>query len=311
MGGRLMRRLRLSAALGLAAVVTGSMAASASSRQAPLAVTAGQILEVLVNQGSSERSVDLYLPPVTVPLASRSLAPKPLLLVLHAWHQSSGVARSMTGFDALADAGEVTVAYPHGLNGGHVGNESWNAGTCCGYATHHEVDDVGFLTLAVQAISNLTPIDRTRVFVVGWSNGAMMALRAVCDRPDVFRGAVSLSGTLLSPCEAGPAASALLVNGQRDTTVPYAGLRYSSFLQGPVVAVADSVRTLSARSVCRVRRHSVDSARSSDLYLGCADRSVIETVLLHDLGHEWPTLDNSGYDATKSAWQFLKALEAR
>lgn len=311
MRGPGLRRARRAVAAVLVALVAGATAAAATAT--PLAqreafqVVPGSMMQVPVNQGTILRTVDLYVPPLTVSVPS--IKPKPLILVLHAWHQSTSVIERMTGFDALAESGDAIVAYPRGL--GDVGHESWNAGTCCGYATTNHIDDVGFLAATVQTISNLTLVDRNRIFVVGWSNGAMMALKAACDRPDIFRAAVSVSGTLESTCEAGPAVSALMINGLRDKTVPYSGLSYSTFLQGPVAPVPSTVKTLIDRSVCKVRRHSVVGDQATDLYLGCADRSVIESLVVKSFGHDWPTLRDWGFDGTQIAWRYLSALEPR
>ena len=65
-----------------------------------------------------------------------------------------------------------------------AGRRAWNAGICCAFALRN---DVGYLVDVVNASSQAVPVDATRVYVVGFSNGGMMALRAICSAPVRFR----------------------------------------------------------------------------------------------------------------------------
>ena len=63
-------------------------------------------------------------------------------------------------------------------------------------------NDVGYLVDVVHAVEAAVPVDLTRVYVVGFSNGGMMALRAICSAPEVFAAAGSVSGPFLgTTCE--------------------------------------------------------------------------------------------------------------
>ena len=82
-----------------------------------------------------------------------------------------------------------------------AGRRAWNAGICCALALRN---DVGYLVDVVNAVSQAVPVDATRVYVVGFSNGGMMALRAICSAPDVFAAAGSVSGPFLGTSCARP-----------------------------------------------------------------------------------------------------------
>lgn len=80
-----------------------------------------------------------------------------------------------------------------------AGTRAWNAGICCALALRN---DVGYLVDVVHAVEASVPIDLTRVYVVGFSNGGMMALRAICSAPETFAAAGSVSGPFLgTTCE--------------------------------------------------------------------------------------------------------------
>lgn len=76
------------------------------------------------------------------------------------------------------------------------------------------------LTDAILAdLPNHLPIDRSRVFLSGFSNGAAMASRVACDRGDAYAGylpiAGFLRGTAPEDCTGGPA-NVLEVHGRTD-----------------------------------------------------------------------------------------------
>ena len=71
-------------------------------------------------------------------------------------------------------------------------------------------------------------IDEDRVYVVGVATGGFMATRLACERPDVFRGVVSIAGGTFADAERcrpprGARTSVLAVHGTDDHTVPIKG----------------------------------------------------------------------------------------
>ena len=241
------------------------------------------------------RDFEVYLP-----VALPTLRPVPLLVVLHGLANYPSDVETASGIDRLADAQGIAVAYPHALHG------SWNAGTCCGPSADAGEDDVGFLTQVVSTLAALRPLDLRRVYVAGFSNGGMLALRAVCERPEVFAAAAAVAATLESRCEGSQPVSALLVNGAADRTVPYAGSRYSSYLRTALTPVPGAVRTLADRSGCQ---HSVGDAGTvyrGLTYLGCRDGTSVRLVTLPRTDHHWPVTEHDGVDATDLVWHFLE-----
>ena len=76
--------------------------------------------------------------------------------------------RSSPASTALSDRDGVYVAYPEGVR------DSFDAGLCCGPAVRYGVDDVAFLA---RVVADLRSRGASRVSVVGFSNGGMMAYR--------------------------------------------------------------------------------------------------------------------------------------
>jgi polyhydroxybutyrate depolymerase len=235
-----------------------------------------------------------------------AVEPVPLLIALHGLYLDPLSTEAATGFDHVADTEDVAVVYPYGLNG------SWNAGTCCGRSSAAQVDDVGFLVQIVQIISALRPIDLHRVYISGFSNGGMMALRALCDRPDVFAAAVSVAGTLQAPCAAGQPVNAMLIHGTADGVVPFNGMRYSKFLGTRLTAVPATAATLAKRSHCTSSTVSRTTALYSvRTFQGCAVGGAVKVLAADGMGHRWPTPDKDRIDGGQLAWSFLSAHRRR
>ena len=276
------------AALAAAVVAVGVFA---------LPVSAGHSADVPVVHGGELRSYRLYVPGSLE--AGRRV---PLLLVLHGLGGSGvGMART-TSLDALAEREGFVVAYPDGLW------RSWNAGTCCGDASAAGVDDVGFLARIVSDLTLTLPLDPARVYAAGFSNGGMMALRAACERPDVFAAVASVTGTLEAPCAPARPVSVLQVAGGRDGTVPYRGLRWSAFLKTAITPVPVASGTFERGGLCSGLPARARTAKT-DLrtYDRCAGGSAVRVVLLPEMGHVWPTKAREGWSGSDEVWRFLSA----
>ena len=228
----------------------------------------------------------------------------PLLIVLHSLGHGINEIEQDSGFDSLAAARGFAVAYPVGLG------QAWNAGVCCTLdprGTMPNVDDVSFLADVITSVSSLVHIDKHAVFMAGFSNGAMMAMRFACERPEQVAGIVSIAGTLESPCSATAAIRVLQLHGERDTTVPYDGTRYSPFAHAPLASIPASLGVFARIDSCRGMRRSSTQAADFSAYAGCRPGGSVELVTIKRLGHVWPTTTNSGFDTSAAVWAFMHA----
>jgi poly(3-hydroxybutyrate) depolymerase len=163
---------------------------------------------------------------------------------------------------------------------------AWDAGTiCCGGST---TDDVAYLKHVVTAVAAKTKIDLHRVYVIGLSNGGMMALKAICDAPDVFAAAGSVAGPYLATTCARPVW--IHLHGAHDPVVPYLGGAPpgSTFLHVP----ADWCG-------CSFPDSSTESARFS---------AFTVAVVRAPYGmHTWPKLGDGSWnvDGNTALWTFL------
>jgi polyhydroxybutyrate depolymerase len=253
--------------------------------------------------------------------AGRSEGPRPLVIALHGGGGSPEGSVRMTELNALADREGFVAVYPAGT--GFFGRRllTWNSGNCCGYARKKDVDDVGFLAALIGKYVSEGVADPKRVYMTGMSNGAMMTQRFACERADLVAAVAPVAGTIGVPrCEPARPVSILMINGQADQHVPYAG--------------GEGRKALSPRTD-RSARENVEIWAKNDA-CGPAEKKEgpvsresyrcpggVDVVLLtHAGGHIWPGgksgARNGNVDpvlpepkATETMWDFFKSHPGR
>ena len=153
-------------------------------------------------------------------------------------------------------------------------------------------DDVALLRRVVDEVAHVHPVDRRRVYAVGWSNGGMLAYRAACEAPDLLAAVAVVAGAYTSAqtCRPTVATPTMVVHGRRDAVVPWAGARSSPLLRTHLPSVEQSVAVMArVNAPAGVRTLLVELPRQ---------------------GHAWPTASSPDrYDATRHVLTFL--LRAR
>ena len=253
--------------------------------------------------GGAERHYRMYVPPRGV--AGR----RALLLVLHPFGGSAARFEAQSGLDRGATASGAVVVYPDGL--GH----SWDAGTCCGYAVRHHVDDVHFLTRVVADVESRVRVDPARVAVTGFSNGALMSYRLICERPDVFPVAVVVAGDAVGPrCNPARPVSVLHVHGGRDGVIPLSGLAWSPIDSAGFPPAAASIERIAAADQCTDATTSMTAPGPLWSATGCAAGVAVQLRTIVALNHHYPAgaADRSrfGIDMSAVTWQFLSSAWA-
>ncbi len=174
---------------------------------------------ITLQQTNRDRSAILHLPPQV--LQKKAL---PLVVNLHGAGGNALQHQEYTDLDRLADQEGFVVVYPNGTGPGSSGFLTWNAGSCCGFAKAHEVDDVGFIRSLITRIQQHILIDTTRIYATGLSNGAMMTYRLAVEAADQFAAIAPVAGTMMiehsGPREAVPI---IHVHSLDDPRVPYEG----------------------------------------------------------------------------------------
>lgn len=300
--------LRLRAAALVALVSLAVLAGCTPEPQQPQISPAGEVQLNLIDVGGADRSYILH-----VPENARPDKPLPVVVMIHGAGGDAERARLASGFDDYSDADQFIVVYPNGTQAADVPGEfSWNAGACCGEPQRTKVDDVAFISAVLDEVAAQHPVDPSRIYLTGFSNGGMLSYRLSCELGDRFAGIAVVGGALnLSVCAAPVPMNVLIVHGISDQTVPYDGgesneRTASRFGQWENVSVADSAGFWRDRNGCeRKPRTTIEGPIATDSYVGCVDDRMLEVVSITGGTHSWPRLDTQGYDASASIVSFF------
>ncbi len=218
----------------------------------------------------------------------------PLVLVLHGGGGNGAGAEKMTGFTAKAKAEGFIVAYPDGSGRLKRRVLTWNAGHCCGLAMDKQVDDVAFISALLDELLAEYPIDPSRIYVTGMSNGGMMSHRLGIELSDRFAAIAPVVSGLFGD-ESAPAqpVSAIMINGVLDESVPVKGGppggRFADEWDGtPIVSALDQARFWADANQCKKRANRDNSGELAVLRYQCPENSAVELYLVKDNAHAWP-----------------------
>ena len=133
-----------------------------------------------VSSGGYQRTYELY-----VPEEHDGRTPLPLVILLHGASGKGASIRENLRMDAAARRHGYAAVYPDGL-------ASW----AVGFGTNADragIDDVLFIRSLIQQIAANLPVDRRRVSVLGFSDGASMAHRLGCQLTDELAAIATVS----------------------------------------------------------------------------------------------------------------------
>lgn len=156
---------------------------------------------------------------------------RPLLIVLHPGLSNANAfqnnAANLNGaYDLVADTLDMHVVYPDGTARTGTTN-TWNAGDNADlYASHVRKKDVLFIKNLITVMSNDHSIDTGEVYLMGYSNGAMLTYRYLMEYPGDIAGVLVFAGSCLKDFDESVASITvpiIHVHGTADPTVPPAG----------------------------------------------------------------------------------------
>lgn len=244
-----------------------------------------------------------------VPRALDRSKPAPLVVFLHGSGITANVTERDAGLDAQADRQGLLVAYPQATPGG------WNHG-CCNDAFAKKVDDVGFVRRIITDTSAEAKVDPDRIYVGGFSAGASMAYRLVCDIPELLAAVGAISGALVTEgCSPRADLSILEIHGTKDELVLYAGCSPTTKSCGnramtaaPAEQMVAGFRTLFGCPAPVVRH---DGARTTTAASPCRGGTEISLLTVEGGVHQYPVASVTGGTlATADANEVLAFLLA-
>jgi len=226
---------------------------------------------------------------VIVPASSKGL--KAALFLLAGYSYSAADMDAWLGLTRLAEADDVVFVLPDGIENSD-GDRFWNATeTCCDYEGSG-VDDRGYLASLRAELLRKFPVDPRRTFLVGHSNGGILAYRLACDDPGSWSAVAVLAGSLRpdpDDCKPARPVDVLHVHGSFDRLMPYAGDDSGPGAVAVLARWAELNRCESEPTIDPVRREYVDNTQEDETEVhrfACAEPARVEHWKVVRSGHE-------------------------
>jgi polyhydroxybutyrate depolymerase len=224
----------------------------------------------------------------------------PTVIVLHGMGVNAmAMTRSADWRGAVAEDRFIAV-FPQGQM------DSWNIGPCCPPANLLGAQDVEFMDGLVDELRSRPEVDDDRLFLAGFSNGALLTYAYSCANPETFAAIAPMAGSNVTGCSPATPVSLLHQHGDVDLVVPFnGGLALGSLVSSaPFPVVPDSVAAWAAADGCATEPTvtETDGVERTE-WSQCADGTRVELVRVPGRGHEWPAL--AGYDPLAEMLSFF------
>jgi polyhydroxybutyrate depolymerase len=274
-------------------------AISAGSQQAAVRTTVNatpvQPVALLhtMSFGGVDRTYRSFVPPGT---------PQrwPLIVVLHGRGQSWRTSVDQSGFLSLVHRHQAVLVFPDGIG------RSWNVGDgCCGLAAKKGLPDVAFVTSVLSDALRRLPVDPSRVYLVGYSNGGKLAYSLSCRHPTMFAALATYGSAPLAACPIGTSPTPFLIAvGEKDPILPYNGAPKA---HPPTPSIRTALAWLRAQDGCTGAPTAVTTRQLLQQdWTRCKAGSEVQSVVYIEVGHNWPGAPKAGNPAVSQVmWQFL------
>lgn len=244
-------------------------------------------LGLWVHSGLYNRTYELHTPPGMDPEGSH-----PLIIFLHGSGDAGWAFRRRLRADALTDAARAITVWPDGME------NTWTVGCAddCTFAQQLQADDVTFLEVLIRHLASELPVDTTRVYLMGFSQGGQLAQLYGCEGeiPPAGVGAVSAQMYKAAAARCAPKGPfpVGIVHGTGDPIAFYGGFGPGSV----VMSVPETIDLWLGQFGCTgspTEEYVPDSAEdptSASIYRfrGCAPRSSVTLYQVYHGGHNWP-----------------------
>ncbi|MGH8428980.1 MAG: alpha/beta hydrolase family esterase [Solimonas sp.] len=216
--------------------------------------------------------------------------------VLLMFHGNGGTAENQANLaevsQLVAEAG-VWAVMPAALAG------TWDDDP----ASPKDYDDVGFVGRVIDALGSSFPVDLSRVYAAGLSNGSFMSSRLACELSGRIAGfgivAGTITGGLAAACTPLHPRRLMLVDGTNDPIVPYHGGRIGLRSAPQAYAFWLSIHGCDAQATVRSNLPDlVADGTTIELQSNrrCASNEELRLYTVRGGGHAWP-----------GGWQYLPA----
>ncbi|SFF73037.1 polyhydroxybutyrate depolymerase [Halobacillus alkaliphilus] len=175
---------------------------------------------------------------------------EPCLPVVFCFHGAGSSARhhmKVTAFHKLSEDHQVITVFPDAVHFDPSDRmtKQWNEGREKNTAFQRKVNDVGFVLELIEWFKQRYPVDESRIYATGFSNGSAFSLRLGLECQDVFAGVGGVSGPLVKDLaekfQWSKPMPMLFIMGTGDKLVPYDGYYDSTYMIDQLLSAEKTV----------------------------------------------------------------------
>ena len=220
--------------------------------------------------------------------------PTPLILALHGAGGSGLEIAFSTLWARLADLDDYIVAFPDGID------KRWSYLDIPVTADDTNPDDVGFLTALIDKLSEDYAIDTDQIYIVGFSNGGLMAGRLRCALDDQLAAVAAIGATMTfgiaQECLEADPLPFMMILGTQDAAFPFQGeIRAESGTIRGSFSFAQTLSFMASLNGCiqEPEYNSIAAEQSrfnivEEAYRNCANGTEVVAYGIVDMQHTWP-----------------------
>jgi polyhydroxybutyrate depolymerase len=233
---------------------------------------------------------------VYLPLGYNNAGKMPMVFSIHGGRGTSEGMIGLANFKPMADKDKFILVYPAGYQ------NNWNDGRPTG-PNLMAVNDVGFFDKICDHMIANFPVDGTRIYATGISNGGFMSTRLGCELSNRIAAiavvAATMEATLIAPaCKPGRTVPALYIHGTADPLVPFTGgdMTAGGTAGGTILSHFQTVEKWAGINGCQTTPVITDLPDISNdgtsikqrLYTGGTNGSEVASYVVLNGGHTWP-----------------------
>jgi len=243
----------------------------------------------LVTPDGRTRRYRIYVPSV-IPSGTSV----PLVIALHGGLGTSSQFEANSGLNEFAESNGFIAVYPDGVGNQPDGSgfQTWNGGYCCGPAATQSIDDITFIRNVVTDLRNSLPVNSSRVYALGHSNGGILSYRIACEMSDVVAAiGVQAGSNVVTDCRPALPVSVFHLHGTSDTNVPINGGKGSGLSTTVFVSARSAVDAMATVDGCNVASPRSLITSNSDVtalsWTNCKSNSEVRLVTVKNATHAW------------------------
>jgi polyhydroxybutyrate depolymerase len=241
---------------------------------------------------------------VHVPSNNNPETPTPLVIMLHGGGGTARAAIWQTGWTEKADEVGFLAVFPNAMARDPSQRSSfssnpqlWNDGSNRFYPDQKKIDDIHFIAALLDDLSTRFVIDKRRVFVTGFSNGASMSFLVGAQLSDRVAAIAPVAGACwIEPTRLERPVSMLYITGNADPLnlieggVPKLATGFSDKVRAkPKPPVRESIMKWAKALECSTTPTSISDVNGvrSETYGFCNNNAEVLYIVVEGLGHTW------------------------